>query len=616
MVASVHPDIQLTRILSERFEKVEGTEESGTEMPTLSRDGKGGMDRKSESGGRGGSTELAEHLKAPPDTNNFAYNIMFWQGVGQLFPWNAFITAAAYFGARFCTTDVANDFENYFSISFTAFQTAGLGLSVFYGNKFSLHDKIVYPLVCYSVLFALTTALVLVKNIDGYLLFWVTFISCSANGLVGSILSAGLFSLGGCLPPAYTAALMSGQGLAGLSVAVAGIVTQAAGPEPDGWCAPKEGSTGDDTDSVQCSTYSISYSALSYFLIATIVLGSCAVLFYVLVKLPFTEWHTRLAGVDIYTQETQENIKEPLLTVGDLENSDHSLKEASINFGEGNFSKLEDEDYGDGGFSQTDMQSSAGSTALNRNANPLTRAAGGGGSDYSSLDGDDARNDSGNKSVKSDVKSFKESKLLTNEVDTDDGAIEKSLGMISLAEVMVVLRVIKIPAFTVFMVFVTTICLFPATIVFLLSEHHCDTDERFFNDLFVPFFFVLFNLGDFLGRVIAGYFTPVFTPKNIWIVGCSRLVFIPLFLLCNLSNSQLPVVFISDAWPVIFMIFFALSNGYVSSTCMQMGPAMVPSSDAPLAGTIMIFCLTAGLMGGAVVSFPVTVISQGHVGNG
>lgn len=578
------------------------------------------VDRKTDGTGRAGSNaELADHLKAPPDTNNFAYNIMFWQGVGQLFPWNAFITAAAYFGARFCTTDMANDFENYFSISFTAFQTAGLGLSVLYGNRFSLHDKIVYPLVCYSVLFALTTALVLVKNIDGYLLFWVTFVSCSANGLVGSILSAGLFSLGGCLPPTYTAALMSGQGLAGLSVAVAGIVTQAAGPEPDGWCAPKSDHEGDDKAGVQCSTYSISYSALSYFLIATIVLGSCAILFYVLVKLPFTEWHTRLAGVNIYAQDSTENIKEPLLTVGDLEDSDHILKEASINFGEGNFSKLEDQDEhedfdGDGGFAHSDLHSSTGSTTLQRNVNPLTRAAAAGGGPYNTMDGGDSRIHSLDSGVKSDVKSFKDSKLLGSEADTDDGAIEKSLGMISFSEVMAVLRVIKTPALTVFIVFTITICLFPATIVFLLSEHHCNTEERFFNDLFVPFFFVLFNLGDFLGRVIAGYFTPVFTPKNIWVAGSLRVLFIPLFLLCNLSNSQLPVLFHSDAFPVVFMVLFALSNGYVSSTCMQMGPAMVPSADAPLAGVIMIFCLTAGLMGGAVVSFPVTAISQGHVG--
>ena len=60
-------------------------DETGTEMPAFGHAPKHGGDRKSESGGRGGSTELADHLKAPPDTNNFAYNIMFWQGVGQLF---------------------------------------------------------------------------------------------------------------------------------------------------------------------------------------------------------------------------------------------------------------------------------------------------------------------------------------------------------------------------------------------------------------------------------------------------------------------------------------------------------------------------------------------------
>ena len=256
---------------------------------------------------------LTESLEAPEDAGNFAYAIMFWQGVGQLFPWNAFITAAAYFGSRFCKTDMANDFENYFSISFTCFQTAGLGLSVLYGNKFTLHDKIVYPLVCYSSLFALTTALVLVEDINGYVLFWVTFLSSSANGLAGAILSGGLFSLGGCLPPKYTAALMSGQGLAGLSVALAGIVTQAAAPMPPGYCDTT--SAEDDSEATKCSVYSISYSALSYFLIATIVLISCAVLFFVLVKLPFTEWHTTLAGVNVYRMDNEKvhTIEQPLL---------------------------------------------------------------------------------------------------------------------------------------------------------------------------------------------------------------------------------------------------------------------------------------------------------------
>lgn len=568
------------------------------EMPVVERTPPNSRGVKHDDSASGRMDLLGDSLEAPADSGNFAYAIMFWQGVGQLFPWNAFITAAAYFGSRFCKTDMANDFENYFSISFTCFQTAGLALSVLYGNRFSLHDKIVYPLICYSSLFALTTALVLVEDINGYVLFWLTFLSSSANGLAGAILSAGLFSLGGCLPPKYTAALMSGQGLAGLSVAVAGIVTQAAAPMAPGYCETT--SNADDSEGTKCSVYSISYSALSYFLIATIVLGSCAVLFFVLVKLPFTEWHTRLAGVNIYQMDEEKfpNIEQPLLAgldtpVGRKLPAGMIQSEA---FNRLSIDDDDDDDINDGDHFGIEEKGT-------RVRNPLGTGDGGGNGED-----DDIRSPGG-------ITSFKDSRLQSSSGETADaGSVEKSLGIISVSEVMRILSIIKIPAATVFLVFVTTISLFPATIVFLRSEHHCQTGERFFNDLFVPFFFVLFNLGDFLGRLIAGHFSPIFKPTNVWLGGLLRIAYIPLFLLCNVANSQLPVVFAADAWPIFLMITFALSNGYVASTCMQMGPALVPSGDAPLAGTIMIFCLTAGLMGGAAMSFPVTAISQGSVG--
>ena len=67
--------------------------------------------------------------------------------------------------------------------------------------------------------------------------------------------------------------------------------------------------------------------------------------------------------------------------------------------------------------------------------------------------------------------------------------------------------------------------------------------------------------------------------------------------MCNVAaNSQLPLVFNSDFFPIFFMVIFAISNGYVASSCMMVGPQMVNVNDAPMAGNIMIFCLTAGLM--------------------
>jgi hypothetical protein len=61
------------------------------------------------------------------------------------------------------------------------------------------------------------------------------------------------------------------------------------------------------------------------------------------------------------------------------------------------------------------------------------------------------------------------------------------------------------------------------------------------------------------------------------------------------------------------MILMAFSNGYVASSAMMIGPGLVQGSDRNLAGTLMIFSLTLGLMLGSVFSFSVVDISQGRV---
>uniref|UniRef100_A0A8C4I3V2 Equilibrative nucleoside transporter 1 n=1 Tax=Dicentrarchus labrax TaxID=13489 RepID=A0A8C4I3V2_DICLA len=117
--------------------------------------------------------------------------------------------------------------------------------------------------------------------------------------------------------------------------------------------------------------------------------------------------------------------------------------------------------------------------------------------------------------------------------------------------------------------------------------------------------FLLFNLMDWAGRSLTA--VCMWPGKDsIWLpvlVGL-RVVFIPLFMLCNVQpRNYLPVLFSHDAWYIIFMIFFSFSNGYLASLCMCFGPKKVPQHESETAGAIMAFFLSLGLALGAAVSF-------------
>jgi len=172
--------------------------------------------------------------------------------------------------------------------------------------------------------------------------------------------------------------------------------------------------------------------------------------------------------------------------------------------------------------------------------------------------------------------------------------------------VMKVIRTLSIPAWSVFFIFNVTLALFPTITSKIESTQKCETSNRFFNDLFIPFGFLVFNGFDFLGRSLAGIYSIEDKTKLKRLVSIGsllRVVFFPLFMLCNVSGTQLVVTFDSDFFPLIFMVVFALSNGYISSLCMMLGPQLVSPEDQELAGNVMIFFLSAGLMAGSAFSF-------------
>ncbi|KAK2874652.1 hypothetical protein QQF64_003399 [Cirrhinus molitorella] len=117
--------------------------------------------------------------------------------------------------------------------------------------------------------------------------------------------------------------------------------------------------------------------------------------------------------------------------------------------------------------------------------------------------------------------------------------------------------------------------------------------------------FLLFNVFDWMGRSLTAFcMWPGKDSKLLPGLLVARVIFVPLFMLCNVQpRYNLPVYFSHDGWFIGFMILFAFSNGYLASLCMCFGPKKVDASEAETAGAIMAFFLSLGLALGASLSF-------------
>ncbi|KAM9857043.1 equilibrative nucleoside transporter 1-like [Aulostomus maculatus] len=158
-------------------------------------------------------------------------------------------------------------------------------------------------------------------------------------------------------------------------------------------------------------------------------------------------------------------------------------------------------------------------------------------------------------------------------------------------------------ALSVCFTFTVTISTFPAITADTKST---SADGGSWDRYFVPVScFLLFNLCDWGGRSLTAFHQwpgkdSLLLPAAI----AARLVFVPLFMLCNVHpRLHLPVFFQHDGWFIGLMVMFAFSNGYLASLCMCYGPRKVSSHETETAGAVMAFFLCLGLALGAALSF-------------
>jgi Nucleoside transporter len=177
-----------------------------------------------------------------------------------------------------------------------------------------------------------------------------------------------------------------------------------------------------------------------------------------------------------------------------------------------------------------------------------------------------------------------------------------------------VLQCIKGPAFCIFFTFFVTLALFPSWTSRLRSIHQCQPSSgRLSNDLYVPFTFLLFNIGDLSGREIAGRL-PVNRISNLSyklvFAACGRCLFFPLLLICasgsqaNKDSLDIP----SDFYSFAVQAMFSLTNGGLISLAFMHAPTLLPNAPGAMekSSEILTLCCSLGLLCGSLFAFPVS----------
>lgn len=131
-------------------------------------------------------------------------------------------------------------------------------------------------------------------------------------------------------------------------------------------------------------------------------------------------------------------------------------------------------------------------------------------------------------------------------------------------------------------------------------------------NVFIPLGFLTWNLGDLLGRLstllpISHGVVPVF----LFALAVLRVVFIPLYLLCNIEDNG--AVINSDLFYLfVIQLLFGATTGWLGSHCMMDFGGLVEEGEREAAGGFMAVNLVAGLTFGSLLSFSAAGIHGVH----
>ncbi|KAF8709209.1 Nucleoside transporter, partial [Rhizoctonia solani] len=195
-------------------------------------------------------------------------------------------------------------------------------------------------------------------------------------------------------------------------------------------------------------------------------------------------------------------------------------------------------------------------------------------------------------------------------VPTDDLGIEvpQVKGRVSIWEVA---KINKLYNLAVGFCFAVTLSVFPPITAYVAPT----SSSMFTLGTFIAFHFLVFNVGDYLGRFVCAY--PMFQfwkRKQLATYSFSRILFIPLILMCNVRapGMGLDKVPILNSDLIFFFLVFLLgfTNGHCCGLCMMSAPSTehngrIRSEQVDTAAMVAQFSLVGGLAAGSAASFAV-----------
>ncbi|XP_065850158.1 equilibrative nucleotide transporter 8 [Euphorbia lathyris] len=150
---------------------------------------------------------------------------------------------------------------------------------------------------------------------------------------------------------------------------------------------------------------------------------------------------------------------------------------------------------------------------------------------------------------------------------------------------------IRYSVFGVVIIYVVTLSIFPG----FIAEN---LESKLLRDWYPVLLITVYNISDFIGKSLTAIYVVKSIKKTTW--GCIlRLLFYPLFAAClngpKWLRTEVPVVALT------FML--GVTNGYLTSVIMIVGPKSVPAAEAELAAIVLVVFLGIGLVSGSVLGW-------------